>query len=317
MAAEAKSDWTAADIPDMTGKVAVVTGSNIGLGLEIIKRLAEHNATTIMAIRTVSKGDKAREDVLKEIGADKKIEIMPVDVSSLESVKKFADEFNSKYDRLDVLMENAGIMALETRKESVDGYEMQLATNHLGHFRLTNELMPLLKKTKGSRVVAQSSSANWYGSFDWDNLNATKKYDPWVQYCMTKLCNVFFAKELNARVKAAGLEQPTAYSAHPGLVVGQLQEQGKQGFFEKLLYMFTTPMAGTYETGARPALFACTSPAATPGAFFGPTGWVPIARDLGGKYPGEVAANQLSLDAAMRKKLWEESEKLTKAEFKI
>uniref|UniRef100_A0A7S2ZL87 Protochlorophyllide reductase n=1 Tax=Rhodosorus marinus TaxID=101924 RepID=A0A7S2ZL87_9RHOD len=313
----AKSDWTAADIPDMTGKVAIVTGSNIGLGLEIIKRLAEHNATTIMAIRTVAKGEQAKEGVLKEIGADKTINIMPVDVSSLESVKKFANEFSSKYDRLDLLVENAGIMALETRKESVDGYEMQFATNHLGHFRLTNEVMPLLKKTKGSRVVAQSSSANWYGNFEWDNLNATKKYDPWVQYCMTKLANVFFAKELNARVKAAGLEQPTAYSAHPGLVVGQLQAQGKQGFFEKLMYSFTSPMAGTYETGARPALFASTSPEATPGAFYGPTGWIPFARDLGGKHPGEVSPNKLALDETMRKRLWEESEKLTKAEFKI
>eukprot|EP00189_Rhodosorus_marinus_P004018 CAMPEP_0113969080 /NCGR_PEP_ID=MMETSP0011_2-20120614/10005_1 /TAXON_ID=101924 /ORGANISM="Rhodosorus marinus" /LENGTH=270 /DNA_ID=CAMNT_0000982471 /DNA_START=66 /DNA_END=878 /DNA_ORIENTATION=- /assembly_acc=CAM_ASM_000156 len=270
-----------------------------------------------MAIRTLSKGEKAREEVLKEIGAAKKIEIMAVDVSSLESVKKFASDFRSKYDRLDLLVENAGVMALEPRQESVDGYEMQFATNHLGHFLLTNELMPLLSKTENSRVVVQSSSANWFGKFDWDNLNATEKYKRWEQYYMTKLCNVVFARELNERVNAAGLKQPTAYSAHPGYVVGQLQAQSKRGFVEIAMYNVMKPAAGTFETGARPVLYASTSSEATPGGFFGPKGWMPVVKHFKGKYPGEVQPNKLADDPEVRKKLWEESEKLTKVEFKI
>ncbi|KAJ8904120.1 hypothetical protein NDN08_000647 [Rhodosorus marinus] len=126
-----------------------------------------------------------------------------------------------------------------------------------------------------------------------------------------------FARELNERVKAAGLKQPYAYSVHPGYVVGQLQAQARRGFAEQVMFNAMKPTAGTYETGARPALYASTSSAATPGGFFGPTGWMPMVKHMKGKHPAEVKANKLADDPELRKKLWEQSEKLTKAAFKI
>ncbi|KAJ8901151.1 hypothetical protein NDN08_005011 [Rhodosorus marinus] len=310
--------WTADDMPDLVGKVAVVTGANLGLGREITKRLAEHNATVVMACRTASKGEATKKELLNEIGEDKSLVVMTLDVSSLESVKTFAKEFSSKYNKLDMLVENAGVMALDPRGTSADGYEMQFATNHLGHFLLTKLLLPTLEKTEGSRVVTQSSLASYQcKGFNWDDIQAEKSYDLWKQYYMTKLCNVCFAKELNTRLQNAGKSNPTAYVAHPGVIIGNLQQNSRQSLFEKVVYAVFGLFQGTYETGARPALYASSSPGATPGAFYGPSGPIYYVSDVGGAHPGEVKPPPISMDVEERRKLWELSEQLADVKFTI
>lgn len=309
-----KSDWTPTDIPDLEGKIAVVTGSNIGLGLEIAKRLSEKRAEIILACRNVTKAENARMEIIEQVSSNVKISVMQVDTSSLESVRRFCSEFQSKYTRLDILMLNAGVMALQERKESVDGFEMQFATNHLGHFLMTGLLLPVLTATEGSRVVTQSSSANWFGKFNWDDLNAVKKYSRWDQYCFTKLANVAFANELNKRIADAGKTSPTAFSVHPGFVVGQLQSvSAGESIVDKIMYKVFGMLAGTYETGARPALYACAGVDSKMGEFYGPNG---IFRGLfNGDHPAAVKPNSLAGDKESIEKLWNVSEELTK--FKV
>ncbi|KAJ8908630.1 hypothetical protein NDN08_005335 [Rhodosorus marinus] len=309
--------WTADEIPDLSGKVAIVTGANTGLGKEIATRLAEHDATTVMACRTAAKAEAAKKEILAEIGERKRLEVMALDVSSLESVRSFAVEFSSKYKRLDILMENAGVMALDPKQESVDGFEMQFATNHIGHFLLTKMLMPLLEKTEGSRVVTHSSAANFSGKFQWDDIQGEKSYKPWDQYSMTKLANICFANELNKRVQTAGKGFPTTYSVHPGGVRTQLLDNAVQDFRAKTFDFFSSYAFGTFETGSRPALFACAAPEAEPGAFYGPTGPIPMLSLMNGSYPGKIAPNKLALDSEECKKLWELSEELIEEKFDI
>lgn len=306
-----KKDWTIADIPDLSGKVAVVTGANIGLGMEIAKRVAEKGATTILACRNATKAGKARDELQAALGSAANLEVMALDVSSLASVAEFCTAFTAKYSRLDILMCNAGVMALEERQESVDGIELQLATNHIGHFALVGRLLPVLAATAGSRVVTQSSSGNWQGAYDWDDLNGEKQYGRWKQYSFTKLANVAFATELNKRIAAAGLPGPTAFSVHPGLVIGQLQSvsAGNSAFY-KFLYGFFARFAGTYQTGALPALYACTEPEAEKGEFYGPNGM--MRGTFRGDHPTVVEPNALAKDDEQIEKLWAVSEQMSK-----
>lgn len=305
-----RPNWTVSNIPDLSSKLAIVTGANIGLGLEIAKRLAQHNAQVIMACRNMQKAAAARDQLLSELGPQAKLTTMQLDVSSFASVRDFAQKFLAQYDRLDILMCNAGVMALQTRQTSADGFEMQFATNHLGHFLLTGLLMRRLAGTEGSRVVTQSSAAGWFGSFDWEDLNAEKTYSRWKQYCMTKLANVTFVNELNRRVTLSGKNRPKAFSVHPGLIVGQLQNvSAGDNVLDKMLYKLMGFVAGTYETGALPALYACTASEAKVGEFYGPNG---ILRGvLRGNHPAVVAASTVARDAAHMKMLWEVSEEFT------
>lgn len=309
-----KSNWTPDEIPDLSGKIAIVTGSNIGIGLEIAKRLAEKNAEVVLACRNITKAENARFEIIQELSSDAKLTIMKVDTSSLESVQDFCTLFQEKYTRLDILMLNAGVMALQERKESIDGFELQLATNHLGHFLMTGLLLPILMKTEGSRVVTQSSSANWFGKFNWDDLNATNNYSRWHQYSFTKLANVAFANELNTRVAKAGKRSPMAFSVHPGLIIGQLQSvSAGDNMMDKLVYRISERFAGTYETGARPALYACAGDDAKIGEFYGPNG---ILRGVfKGDHPTVLHPNSLALDEKEIEKLWNVSEEMTKCKY--
>lgn len=293
--------------------MAIVTGSNIGLGLEIAKKLSEKNAHVILACRTPAKAEAAREEIIREFPSSE-ISVMELDLSSMESVRSFAVSFQEKFNRLDILMCNAGVMAFQERHESVDTYELQLATNHLGHFLLVGLLMKVLERTEGSRVITQSSSANWFGSFNWDDLNAEKKYNRWAQYCMTKLANIMFVNELNKRVKAAGRSYPKGLSVHPGLVIGQLQTNSSgNNQVDMFLYKVFGTLGGTYETGALPAIFACTSQEAEPEKFYGPNGF--YGGIFKGNHPAEVAPNKLSANENEMRKLWEVSEEFTKFEY--
>lgn len=304
-----KTDWTVNDIPDLSGKIAIVTGSNIGLGLEIARQLAAHKAKTILACRNMDKADAAKAALQSELG-ESEIETMELDTSSLASVKAFASAFKERYERIDILMCNAGVMALQERKESVDGFELQFATNHLGHFVLVGELLPLCRAAPACRIVTQSSSANWGGKFRWDDLQATSKYERWPQYCMTKLSNITFVNELNRRLQSGGTQNVTAYAAHPGYVIGQLQYVSAGGrWLDTMIYKLTGLLSGTYASGALPALFACTSAEARVGEFYGPDGFYGgISK---GKHPRAVEENKLAHDPECMKRLFDTSEELT------
>ena len=181
------SNWTQADIPDLNGKVAVVTGANSGLGFESTKELARHGATVVMAVRNMEKGEKAEADILKEVpGA--KLDLMNLDNADLSSVQAFADTFKQKYDRLDILMNNAGVMAIP-RQETADGFEMQLGVNHLAHFALTGLLLGVLTNTPGARVHSVSSSAAFNGQINFDDLMGEEEYSRWAAYGQSKLAS--------------------------------------------------------------------------------------------------------------------------------
>lgn len=311
--------WTVEEIPDLAGKVGIVTGSNIGIGLAITKELAKKGCEVVMACRNMEKAEKAKADLLNELGPEAKLVTMKVDVSSIASVKEFASEFKKNHTKLDLLMENAGVMALHPRQVSVDGNELQFATNHLGHFVLTGELLPLMENTPGSRIVIQSSSAHWMGKFHWDDLQAEKKYCRYEQYAMTKLANVAFTKELEKRLTKAHISSPTVYAVHPGVVEdGQLFEHASASALESFVNKLVSKVVGVndFAHAALPALFCLTSPEATPGKFYGPDGLL-LRGTFKGEHPKERKVNKIADDPEATRRLWEESEKITHYNFNV
>ncbi|MEL7436715.1 MAG: oxidoreductase, partial [Chloroflexota bacterium] len=192
------SKWTQNDIPNLTGKVVVITGANGGLGFETARIMADKGATIIMAVRTISKGEKAKADILAET-SNANLEVMKLDVGDLSSVREFADAFKAKYDRLDILCNNAGVMAIP-RQETADGFEMQIGVNHFGHFALTGLLLDVLINTPNSRIHNVSSSANWTGTINMDDLMGEKDYGRWTAYGQSKLANIVFTFELQKRL---------------------------------------------------------------------------------------------------------------------
>ncbi|MGB1285315.1 MAG: oxidoreductase [Aggregatilineales bacterium] len=305
--------WTAANIPDLTGKVIVITGANSGLGLESTKVLAGKGATIVMAVRNMNKGETAKNDVLKAAPAAK-LDLMKLDVGNLESVRDFAEAFKANYDRLDVLMNNAGVMAIP-RQETADGFEMQIGVNHLGHFALTGLLIDVIIKTPGARIHSVSSSANYMGSMNFDDLMGEKEYGRWDAYGQSKLANVFFALELDKRLKAAGFDT-MSNTSHPGLVITNLQENsveqsGTHGL-EGLLYRIAGPlMAQDISMGILPMLYGATAQDAKGGVFYGPRTF-----NMRG-YPAEKNPNDEALDVAARKRFWDISVELTGVSYDV
>ena len=305
--------WTQNDIPDLTGKVVIITGANSGLGLESTKAIAAKGATVVMACRNLNKAEKAKAEVLTEY-PNAKLDVMQLDNASLDSVRAFADTFKAKYDRLDILLNNAGVMAIP-RQETADGFEMQLGVNHLAHFALTGLLLDVLTKTPGSRVHNTSSSAAFRGEINFSDLMGEKEYGRWTAYGQSKLANVFFANELNKRLQAAG-HDTISNSSHPGLVMTNLQanslEQSGNGLLERVLYRFAAPLlAQDVGMGVLPQLYASTAPEATGGTFYGPKTF----RVRG--YPAAQHANDAADDAAALRRFWEMSEDLTRVHYTL
>ncbi|HEX2916249.1 MAG TPA: oxidoreductase [Chloroflexia bacterium] len=205
--------WTAKDMPDQTGRVAIVTGANVGLGYESALALARKGAQVVVASRDQAKAQKA-VNTLKEQVPGAKIEFIRLDLASLAAVHEFASSFKERYGRLDLLLNNAGVMGIP-RRETADGFEMQLGTNHLGHFALTGLLLDLLLKTEGSRVVNTTSGAHVYGRFHFDDPQLRQNYGRWKAYGQSKFANVLFTFELQRRLEAEGY-QTISVSAHPG-----------------------------------------------------------------------------------------------------
>ena len=304
--------WTKRDIPDLTGKIIVVTGANSGLGYESTLAFAEKGALVVMACRNLQKGEKAKQDILK-VAPGAQLDLMQLDNGSLASVRAFAEAFKAKYDRLDILLNNAGVMAIP-RTETEDGFEMQLGVNHLGHFALTGLLIDVIVKTPNARIHNVSSSANYMGSINFDDLMGEQNYDRWGAYGQSKLANVFFTFELNKRLKAAGYDT-ISNTSHPGLVMTNLQansvEQSGTGV-EAFLYRIVEPiMAQDVSMGVLPQLFGASAEGAKGGIFYGPKTF-----NLRG-YHAEKKANDAANDAAALKRFWEVSEELTGVKYDI
>ena len=185
-----KQNWTQNDIPDQSGKVIVITGANSGLGLECTRTLAAKGATIVMAVRSIKKGEAARDEVLAAV-PDARLDLMTLDVGNLASVREFAAAFKAKYDRLDVLMNNAGVMAIP-RSETADGFETQIGVNHFGHFALTGLLIDVIVNTPNARIHNVSSSANYTGTINFDDLMGEQDYGRCSAYGQSKLANIVF-----------------------------------------------------------------------------------------------------------------------------
>ncbi len=294
-------NWTAQDIPDLTGKTAIVTGANIGIGLETARALAAKGATVILACRNLEKAKTAQADIQQSVqGA--KLEIMQLDLADLDSVRQFAANFASKYQHLNILVNNAGVMGPPLTKTK-DGFEVQFGANHLGHFALTGLLLEKLMQTPGARVVCVSSAVERGANIDFENLNAEKSYSPFAAYGQSKLSNLLFCYELGRRFKQAGVNS-LATAAHPGWTASNLQQNAPQ-------FKFLNPIfAQTPIWGALPSLYAATSGDVQNGEYFGPNGFLEMK---GG--PKRVKSTPRSHDLELAKKLWDVSESLTGVEF--
>ena len=305
------SGWTAKDIPSQAGRTAIITGSNSGLGYCTALELARAGASVTMAVRTPAKGEKARTELLALApGAD--INVVELDVSSLASIKKFAESWQEKHtDGLDLLINNAGVMAIP-RLVTVDGFEMQLGTNHLGHFALTGQLLPALSLSSGSRVINVSSTAHRAGTMDWDDLMGEKRYSPWRRYGQSKLANLLFTSELNTRLELAGLNI-TSMAAHPGYaatnlasVAPDMKGTGAESLERRLMDWGARTIAQPGDWGALPTLYAATVVDLPGNSFIGPDGF---AAQTG--YPHIAKRNKKAQNVEDARRLWSVSETLT------
>ncbi len=294
--------WTAANVPDQTGRVGIVTGANSGIGYETARVLAAKGATVVMACRSQSRGEAAAAAIRGE-NPKGGVQMIILDLSSLASVRAFAGEFSHAFDRLDLLINNAGVMALPKRAETADGFEMQFGTNHLGHFALTGLLFPLLARTSGSRVVNVSSGAHRPGRIHWDDLQLKHSYTPFGAYSQSKLANLLFTNELQRRLDKAG-SAVTATAAHPGWTATNLQTHSGAAGFLNPIFGQEPPM------GALPTLYAATASDVLPAGYYGPDGLFEMQG-----YPKQVGSSKAAQDTASAARLWTESEKLTGVSF--
>ena len=293
-----KRKWTVSDMPSQLGRVAIVTGANSGIGFETAKALAQRGATLVMACRNLEKAEAAaREIEAAHPNAD--LDIIPLDLASLASVRTFAESFKAKYDGLDLLINNAGVM-VPPLTTTEDGFELQFGANHLGHFALTGHLMEKLLKVKGSRIVTVSSGAHRMGEMDFENLQAEQGYKPWRAYGRSKLANLLFTLELQNRLEAADA-RTIAVAAHPGGTKTNLQSN-MSFLWRPLLNLIMQEPA----MGALPTLYAATAPDVRGNEYFGPDGFQEIRG-----YPTRVDSSEASQDVGVARQLWLESEKLT------
>ncbi|CCH28912.1 oxidoreductase [Actinosynnema sp. NPDC047251] len=297
--------WTEADIPDQTGRTVLVTGANSGLGLRTAEVLAAKGARVLMACRSTERGQRALERVLAGGG---EAELLTLDLADLTSVRDAAAEVRDRADRVDVLINNAGVMACP-QERTVDGFERQFGTNHLGHAALTWRLMPLLRATPGARVVTVSSLAHQQGAVDLADPNyEVRKYSAWGAYGQSKLANLLFARELDRRCRATGADV-TSVAAHPGLTVTELSSTMARAHRNPLLTVgakITALISQNVAMGALPQLYAATSPGVEGGGYYGPGGF----RGMRG-HPARAGSTAASRDELAASRLWDLTAELT------
>ena len=294
----ADTNWSTNDIPDQRGKVAIVTGAAAGIGKEAARALAAKGAKVILAVRNLEKGRAAAEDIRKS-APQADVSVRALDLASLASIKAFAEKFLEDESRLDLLIDNAGVMFPPYAKTE-DGFELQMGTNHLGHFALTLRLLPLLRRTQGSRIVVVSSLAHKGGKIDLGDLGwERRRYNTQAAYCDSKLANLLFTLELARRLGAHG-DHVIVAAAHPGWTRTELQRHS--GLFQFLNHVFSQPGP----MGALPTLRAACDPEVRPGDFFGPSKHF----EMHGP-PVKVSPAAPARDRDLAGKLWAASEALT------
>ena len=301
--------WTVSDMPSQHGLTAVVTGTG-GLGYEDALALARAGADVIIAGRDARKGAEAVARIRGSV-PDAKVRFEVLDLASLDSVSAFGARLAADRDRLDLLINNAGVMTPPTRRVTADGFELQFGTNYLGHFALTTQLLPLLRNGHDPRVITLSSIAARKGAIDFDDLQAERGYKPMPVYSQSKLACLMFAFELQRRSSAAGW-RVTSLAAHPGIARTELLPNGAgqmslPGLMRSALWFMFQPVA----QGALPTLFAATSPDAKAGGYYGPDR---LSETRGS--PSAARVPPQALDARAAARLWEVSAKLTGA-FRI
>ncbi|MDP4097956.1 oxidoreductase [Paenibacillus sp. P96] len=294
--------WTEDHMPDQTGRVAIVTGSNSGIGWEAARALAIKGATVIMACRSIAKANPAA-DRIRALKPSGKVIVMALDLGDLASVHAFATAFRQNYQRLDLLINNAGVAHPPYRK-TAQGFEQQFGINHLGHFALTGLLLDRLNATPGARIVTVSSISHRSGIIHFDNLNWERKYKPAHAYAQSKLANLLFTYELQRRLVTAG-QSTLAVAVHPGWSATNALRHSS--FMRRLNPIF----AQTSKMGVLPTLYAATAPDVRGGDFFGPS-----SLELRGS-PEKVASSTRSHDEAVARRLWTVSEELTQVKYAL
>lgn len=299
--------WTAADVPDLTGRFAVVTGANTGLGLETAKVLAAHGATVVLAVRNQEKGEAAASAITAETPSAT-VSVQPLDLSSLASVRSAASALADRCDHIDLLINNAGVMWTPP-STTADGFELQFGTNHLGHYALTGLLLPQLQAAPAARVVTVSSVGHRFGAdIHFDDLQLTQKYSRVAAYGQSKLANLMFTYEFQRRLTAAG-SPIMALAAHPGGSKTELVRNSPMALRAvsgALGALFSQSAA----MGALPTLRAATDPSAKGGQYYGPRGFQEVRGN-----PVLVESSARSHDASAQRRLWDESQALTQVSF--
>jgi NAD(P)-dependent dehydrogenase (short-subunit alcohol dehydrogenase family) len=317
MARDARiSQWTEADLPDLTGRTAVVTGANAGLGLRIAKVLAGHGAQVVLACRNAGKA-AAAADLIRRACGQAAVSVVQLDLASLDSVRQAAGQIAASHPRLDLLLNNAGVMEVPYQRTD-DGFELTLATNHLGHFALTGLLLESLLAAPGARIVTMSSIGHLDGVIRFDDLQGERDYQPAAAYEQSKLANLLFTYELDRRLRAAAAPV-IALAAHPGVVYTDLfatRSRLQQALLSPRLRMLNFWTVQNAAMGALPMLRAATDPSARGGDYFGPRSYGLRSRFCTG-YPALVESGARSHDVADQVRLWHVSEQLTGISYRI
>lgn len=299
--------WNTTDIPDQSGRVAIVTGANTGLGLETAKALAAHGAHVVLAVRNAEKG-QAAADAITAAHSNADIRLQSLDLSALESIRRASDELKSRYDKIDLLINNAGVMWTE-KSTTADGFELQFGTNHLGHYAFTGLLLDHLLPVEGSRVVTVSSIGHRIrAAIHFDDLQWERNYDRVAAYGQSKLANLLFTYELQRRLAGTNT---AALAAHPG---GSNTELARNSpLWVRAVFNVVAPLlVQGADMGALPTLRAATDPAALGGQYYGPDGFMEQRGN-----PKVVASSEQSYDLDLQRRLWSVSEELTDVVFPV
>ncbi|MFC5971976.1 oxidoreductase [Halomarina salina] len=306
-------NWDADRIPDQSGRTVVVTGANSGLGFEASRALAAADAHVVLACRSTDRGRDAASRVREET-PDASLELLELDLADLASIRSFAERFERRHDDLDVLVNNAGIMAIP-RRETEDGFEMQFGVNHLGHFALTGLLLDSVLAADDPRVVTVSSGVHTRGKMRFGDLHGEVEYDEWGAYAQSKLANLLFAYELQRRFEASDADA-LSVAAHPGYAATNLQGRAPEMQGSRLrgllMNLANRLFAQSAEQGVLPTLYAATAPDVVGGAYYGPDGFMEMR---GG--PERVESSERSHDQDAARRLWEYSENATGVTYSL
>ncbi len=299
--------WVEVHVPDLSGRRVIVTGANSGLGFEAARLLAGRGARVTLAVRNTAKGAAAAQSI-RAAFPDAQLEVRSLDLADLSSIRHFASAFRTTHDWLDILLNNAGVMAIP-RRETSDGFEMQFGANHLGHFALTGLLLPMLQVKSAARIVTVSSGVHVAGNINFDDLHGKRRYNNWLAYAQSKLANLLFAYELQRRLEQAG-SPALSVAAHPGYAATNLQAvgpamTGSRGS-QALMRTANRTLAQSADMGALPLVYAAVGAEVQGGDYYGPGSLMGLRG-----FPVKSRSSRRSCDHVLAARLWAVSEELT------